>query len=285
MACLLHLDDGLLLRRLRSVTRRPLPVLLVAPCRRIGRHEPLGGPHNYDPVTNAERHIRLASNVIVATLLILVVAFSGTPHWFSRALPHRAVVAVGRWSYGIFLWHMSVILVLNPIVTERRGVLGLAVWIGAVLAVSIPLGAATYAWVEQPAIRWSKRSRNGEAATSAPRRHAADQLTPRRSVRVVGRVVPDRGRDPAQAQPERRLDPDVADPPRHLAQHPPRRSAAAGRLLREQAPSSRCARGSAATRTAAPWPAPRGSPRSRRTRRAPAPDRPRAGRPPSAGRR
>ena len=178
MACLLDLDDGLLLRRLRSVTRRPLPVLLLALAVALVGMSPLGGPHNYDPVTNAERHIRLASNMIVATLLILVVAFSGTQHWFSRALSHRAVVAVGRWSYGIFLWHMSVILVLNPIVTERRSVLGLAVWIGAVLAVSIPLGAATYAWVEQPAIRWSKRSRAGEAAMSAPRRHEADQLTP-----------------------------------------------------------------------------------------------------------
>jgi peptidoglycan/LPS O-acetylase OafA/YrhL len=161
LACLLELPDGVALRRLRAMTRRPAPLLVLATVVALIGMSPLGGPHNYDPVTNDERHIRLASNVVVAAMLILIVAFSDRPNWFSRALSHRAVVALGRWSYGIFLWHMSVILVLSPLITERRSLLGLAVWIAAILIVSVPLGAATYAWIETPAIRWSKGGENG----------------------------------------------------------------------------------------------------------------------------
>jgi peptidoglycan/LPS O-acetylase OafA/YrhL len=172
LACLLELPEGVGSRRLRSMTRRPTPLLVLATVVALIGMSPLGGPHNYDPVTNDERHIRLACNVVVAAILILVVAFSDRPNWVSRALSHRGVVALGRWSYGIFLWHMSVILVLSPLLTDRRSLLGLAVWIGAILAVSVPLGAATYAWVEVPAIRWSKRAENGTgervAADPAP---------------------------------------------------------------------------------------------------------------------
>lgn len=157
LACLLELPEGVTLRRLRAMTRRPEPLLAMAVVVALIGMSSLGGPHNYDPVTNTERHIRLASNVVVAATLILIVAFSDRPNWFSRALSHRGVVALGRWSYGIFLWHMSVILVLSPLLTERRSLLGLALWVGAILAVSVPLGAATYAWIEVPAIRWSKR--------------------------------------------------------------------------------------------------------------------------------
>ena len=157
MSCLLEARTTALGRKLSRLTRRPEPLLLLALAVAAVGMSPLGGPHNYDPVSDAERHVRLACNVIVASLLIAVVVFADSPHWFSRALGHKSVVAMGRWSYGIFLWHMSVILVLDTLVTQRRSIFGFFIWVGAIAAVSVPLGAATFAWIERPAIRWSKK--------------------------------------------------------------------------------------------------------------------------------
>jgi acetyltransferase len=168
LACLLEARGTVVRRALMIATRRPEPLLLIATAAAAIGMSPVGGPHNYDPVTDGQRHVRLACNIIVAALLIAVIVFSPGPHWFSRALGHRSLVALGRWSYGIFLWHMTVILLLDPLLTERRTVGGFLVWIGAILAVSVPLGAATYAWLEQPAIRWSKRPRAGEIPSGEP---------------------------------------------------------------------------------------------------------------------
>lgn len=168
LACLLEAKDGCLRRAVSAMTRRPEPLLFVAVVVAAIGMSPLGGPHNYDPVSDGERHVRLACNVVVASLLIAVIVFSESPHWFSRALGHRGVVALGRWSYGIFLWHMAVILLLDPIITERTSLLGFGLWVGAILGVSSILGAATFAWVEQPAIRWSKRPPHRSRADSDP---------------------------------------------------------------------------------------------------------------------
>jgi peptidoglycan/LPS O-acetylase OafA/YrhL len=52
-----------------------------------------------------------------------------------------------------------VIVLLEDEFTLRTGFGGFVLWMTCIFAVSIPLGAGTYAWVEKPAIAWSKRSR------------------------------------------------------------------------------------------------------------------------------
>lgn len=72
----------------------------------------------------------------------------------SRALNHPVIQALGRWSYGIFLWHMAMLSVAFPL-------LGVALFDGHLLAITlttvalaIPMAAASYALVEEPARRW-----------------------------------------------------------------------------------------------------------------------------------
>jgi len=127
----------------------------------------LGGPWDYVPATFPERNIRFAC-VTVLALLLLVGAALGTEHSpVTRFMSMRWLVATGRWSYSIYLWHLPVIVLLAPHVA-RDGVTGFLVLYGLTLAITIPLGAATYAWVEQPAVRWSKRPRGGEAPAPDP---------------------------------------------------------------------------------------------------------------------
>ncbi len=130
-------------------------------------NSPLGGPWEYVPATFAERQIRFTCVTLLALLLLVGAALGTERSPVTRFMSMRWLVAIGRWSYSVYLWHLPVIVLLSPHVA-RDGVDGFLVLYGLTLAITIPLGAATYAWVEQPAIRWSKRPRAGEAPTSDP---------------------------------------------------------------------------------------------------------------------
>ncbi len=86
----------------------------------------------------------------------------------SRFLTHPIMQALGRWSYGIFLWHMAMLSVAFPL-------LGVRIFDGHILAVSlvtvaltILMAAASYALVEEPARRWLGRVWANDARASAP---------------------------------------------------------------------------------------------------------------------
>jgi peptidoglycan/LPS O-acetylase OafA/YrhL len=65
----------------------------------------------------------------------------------ARALSARPVVAVGVWSYGIYLWHLPLIRLAQPVLGGT-----LAVATGAALA-SVGVAAASYRFLEQPVLR------------------------------------------------------------------------------------------------------------------------------------
>lgn len=68
-----------------------------------------------------------------------------------RVLESAPLQALGRWSYGIFLWHLLVLhyafpLTRTPLWSRRMGV----IW-PVTVAGSIAAGAASYRWIEEPA--------------------------------------------------------------------------------------------------------------------------------------
>lgn len=117
----------------------------------------LGGPWEYVPATFAERSIRFVCSAAVALLLLIGAATAAPGSLLERAFSARWLVAIGRWSYGVYLWHLPVITVLVALM-PLSGPSGFITLYAATLAISVPLGAATYAWIEQPAMEWSKRS-------------------------------------------------------------------------------------------------------------------------------
>lgn len=94
---------------------------------------------------------------VLGTAMVLAAGDVSNPLLGSRGLQ-----ALGRWSYSIYLWHWPLWvgwrLVLGP---QDSRLIGAS--IVAVLAVL--LGALSYRWVEQPALRWTR-------AGGQPPRHA-----------------------------------------------------------------------------------------------------------------
>jgi peptidoglycan/LPS O-acetylase OafA/YrhL len=82
-------------------------------------------------------------------------------------LRSQAIVAVGLVSYGVYLWHLPLLLALR-----HAGLLPaeLAPRILVVLAAALIAAAASWHFVERPCIDWAKRRQRGKA--SASRAHA-----------------------------------------------------------------------------------------------------------------
>ncbi|HEU5150489.1 MAG TPA: acyltransferase family protein [Iamia sp.] len=94
--------------------------------------------------------LALASAAVVAA-----VALPGASGPLPRVLGWRPLVAVGKVSYGLYLWHWPVDVVLTP---DRTGLDGDAAWQEPALlalrtAVAVAATVASYRWVEQPVRR------------------------------------------------------------------------------------------------------------------------------------
>ncbi|MGO2741949.1 MAG: acyltransferase family protein [Cellulosimicrobium funkei] len=89
----------------------------------------------------------------LATAAIIVAGTGGNPPelW---PLTNKATVAVGDWSFSLYLWHLPVIIFLGTVVTvhERK-------FLVAVLAITLVLTIATYYLIENPLrrARWLTR--------------------------------------------------------------------------------------------------------------------------------
>ncbi|MEU2033437.1 acyltransferase family protein [Nocardia amamiensis] len=78
------------------------------------------------------------------------------------ARPHRwlespVAATLGRWSYGIFIWHLAVLTIVFPVF----GILpfsGDFIYVLVLtIAITLPVAAASYALVEEPVRRWVRK--------------------------------------------------------------------------------------------------------------------------------
>lgn len=155
------------LTRIRRWFARSWMLLVVAVVVMVVCNSALGGPTAYVPATFSERQVRFVCSTVLALLLLLAAVLSRPRAPFERLMASRFLTAMGRWSYGMYLWHLPVIVLLEDEFVFRTGVGGFFVWMACIFAVSIPLGAATFAWVEEPAIAWSKRTRKSRGTRAA----------------------------------------------------------------------------------------------------------------------
>lgn len=149
--------------RFRRVAADPWALLLLAVVAALVATSALGGRDGFVVRAFAEQQLRFAGATAVALTLLVVVVFSGTRSPFTRLVSTPWFNAIGRWSYGIYLWHLPLITMLEPEVPLPDGPADLLLRLALVLGLSIPLGAATYAWVEKPAIAWSHQPLSGGA--------------------------------------------------------------------------------------------------------------------------
>ena len=112
---------------------------------------PLAGPTGLGELTHLQFATKMVLGAVVGYALLAPLVCVPGPF---RFLDSPVMQALGRWSYGIFIWHLAVLAVVFPLfgIVPFNGNMPL------VLAITIPLtigvSAASYTFIEDPARRW-----------------------------------------------------------------------------------------------------------------------------------
>ncbi len=123
---------------------------------------PLAGPKDLVPATLGQFVIRTSMGAIVAWALLapLVLDRPDTPH---PLLGNRVMVTLGRWSYGLFVWHLAVLVMVFPMVGKFMFNGDLVAVLILTLIFGFAMAAVSYALVESPCRnalrRWEYRSK------------------------------------------------------------------------------------------------------------------------------
>ncbi|WP_019136426.1 acyltransferase family protein [Cellulomonas massiliensis] len=138
--------------------------------------------------------------LLASVLAVLAVAGCTTGESaYVRALETRPLTWVGERSYGLYLWHWPVILVVGAVVVAAPGTA--AWWWGTALSlvVTFALAAASYRWLEVPVRRDGFRAVAARARAAVVREPGARVLAGAAAVVLVLAVVAVAGA-PAKSQ-------------------------------------------------------------------------------------
>lgn len=130
---------------------------------------PLAGPQGLVRPEPWQFEVKIVLGAVLAFALLAPLVLADAER--HRVLEHPVTLALGRWSYGIFIWHLAILAMVFPVFGvipfDGHFVLVLVV----TLVLSIPMAAASYALVEEPARRAlaSRRRALTATATSASR--------------------------------------------------------------------------------------------------------------------
>ena len=110
---------------------------------------PLAGPEGLLVGTTSQFVVKTAMGAVVAAALIapLVLDRPDTPH---RILGSRPMVTLGRWSYGLFVWHLAALTMVFPVIGEFAFSGHMPVGAGADVVFGFAIAAVSYALVESP---------------------------------------------------------------------------------------------------------------------------------------
>nr|WP_188829137.1 acyltransferase [Nocardia camponoti] len=138
------------------------PLALVAFCLSA---TPFGGPAGLERAEPWQYAAKMALGMVLGFALIAPLVLRAEPH---RMLDSRPAATLGRWSYGIFLWHLVLLTVVFPVfgLVPFSGNFGYVLVLTTLL--TLPLAAASYGLVEEPARLVARRldRRGGKAATA-----------------------------------------------------------------------------------------------------------------------
>nr|WP_197508627.1 acyltransferase [Mycobacterium sp. 1081908.1] len=159
------------------LARHRIVMAVVAALAYLVAASPLAGPEGLVPGTAAQFAVKTAAGSLVAFALVapLVLDRVDTPH---RVLGSTPMVTLGRWSYGLFIWHLAALAMVFPVL----GTFPFTGRMPSVLALTLIFGwaiaAVSYALVESPcreALRgWEKRHQPAPQVTDAE----ADAIAP-----------------------------------------------------------------------------------------------------------
>jgi peptidoglycan/LPS O-acetylase OafA/YrhL len=158
------------------LARRRVVMAAIAVTGYLVAASPLAGPAGLVPSTPAEFSVKTAMGSVVAFALLapLVLDRPDTPH---RLLGSTVMVTLGRWSYGLFIWHLAALDMVFPVL----GIFAFNGHMPAVLVLTLLFGiaiaAVSYALVEAPCREALRRWENRETKTG-PQDQEADAIAP-----------------------------------------------------------------------------------------------------------
>jgi peptidoglycan/LPS O-acetylase OafA/YrhL len=110
---------------------------------------PVGAPEGLTPGTLEQFMVKIAMGALLAAALLapLVLDRPDTPHRFLGSAP---MVTLGRWSYGLFIWHLAALTMMFPLIGQFAFNGHLPVVLVLTLVFGFALAAVSYALVESP---------------------------------------------------------------------------------------------------------------------------------------
>ena len=131
------------------MARRRVPMALIAVVAFFVAASPLAGPEGLTPGTVSQFIVKTAMGAVLAAALIapLVLDRPDTPH---RILGTTAMVTLGRWSYGLFIWHLAALAMVFPVIGEFAFNGHMPVVLVLTVVFGFAIAAVSYALVESP---------------------------------------------------------------------------------------------------------------------------------------
>jgi peptidoglycan/LPS O-acetylase OafA/YrhL len=132
---------------------------------------PLAGPKDLVPATLAQFVVRTSMGAVVAGALLapLVLDRPGDRH---AILGSRVMVTLGRWSYGLFVWHLAALVMVFPMVGTFMFNGDLIVVFVLTTVLGCAMAAVSYALIESPCRnalrRWEYRRSSRERTLPPP---------------------------------------------------------------------------------------------------------------------
>ncbi len=131
------------------LARRRLPMACVTLVAFVVAASPLAGPEGLTSATVGQFIVRTAMGGVLAWSLLapLVLDRPDARHRFLASAP---MVTLGRWSYGIFIWHLAALDMVFPVIGRFAFTGDMAVVLALTMVFTVAIAAVSYALVEQP---------------------------------------------------------------------------------------------------------------------------------------
>ena len=158
------------------LARRRVLMAVLAVLAYLVAASPLAGPAGLAVGSDLQFAVKTAMGAVVAWALVapLVLDRADTPH---RLLGSTVMVTLGRWSYGLFIWHLAALAMVFPVIGTFPFTGRMPMVLVLTLIFGFAIAAVSYALVESPARealrRWEKRAQpqpliDAEADSIAP---------------------------------------------------------------------------------------------------------------------
>ncbi|MEU1550414.1 acyltransferase [Nocardia sp. NPDC005745] len=129
----------------------------VAVCAFLLAATDLAGPAGLNRAEPWQYVVKMGLGAIIGFALLAPLVLRDPAARAHRWLESPVAATLGRWSYGIFIWHLAVLSIVFPVfgILPFQGDFGYV--LALTIAVTLPVAAASYALIEEPVRRWARR--------------------------------------------------------------------------------------------------------------------------------